>query len=84
MPLDVKDRRIIVDNILDNVFVPALVKKLDPFIEAIVQKRIYKNEWAKMTGCEIMNLPSVKLDIKPELNLLSDKLCEVFKNNGNN
>lgn len=68
--MEIADRKIIVDHIIDQRFTPALMQKLAPFIEEVVQKRVYSLTYAQSFGVPIA-VPQTQLDLRPEFEALS-------------
>lgn len=77
--MKIDDRKIVIDHIIDAEFMPALIAKLHPFIEEIKAKHLYTVDYARTIGLPIRATETV-LDIKPDLERLSSRLCQVFSN----
>lgn len=74
--MQIADRKIIIDNIIDNQFLPSLMRKIMPFIAEVVDKKIRTYEFSREVGFKV-RLPNEKttLDLRPELDELSKKMC---------
>lgn len=72
--MKIDDRKIIVDHIIDQKFVTALMRKIMPFVEELVEKRVFVMDYTKNIGFPIC-APQTTLDLKPELEQLSRNIC---------
>jgi hypothetical protein len=78
--MQIADRKVIIDSIIDNQFLPALMRKIMPFIAEVVEKKIQTYEFSREVGFKVA-LPNSKstLDIRPELDELSRKMCILYE-----
>jgi hypothetical protein len=76
--MKIDDRKIIVDHIIDQRFVPALMKKIMPFVDELVEKRIFVIDYTRNIGMPIATEQTV-LDLKPELEKLSKDICLIIE-----
>lgn len=78
--MKIEDRKIIVETMIDREFVPALMKKVMPFVEELTAKRMYVTQYKQEIGLPI-SVPVTTLDIKAELEMLSRKICILLEKN---
>ncbi len=76
--IEVNEKKLIINHIIEKEFTPELVRDVIDFTEEVAKKRAYRAEYRKDFGYDIVLEPT-KLNLTPTLQKLQDKLYEALK-----